>query len=56
MRLRNGKQYHTPVKITIICKEKTLHEMREIHLSKLNELFYVINTNRIASDKNYDSM
>lgn len=51
MRLRNGKQYHTPVKITIICKEKTLHEMREIHLSKLNELFYVINTNRIASDK-----
>jgi hypothetical protein len=51
MRLRNGKQYHTPVEITIICKEKRLNEMTEIHIPKLNELFYVINTNRLASDK-----
>jgi hypothetical protein len=51
MRLRSGKQYHTAVEITIICKEKTLKEMREIHISKLNEFFYVIKTNRIASDK-----
>jgi len=48
MLLRSGKQYHTPVEI---IKEKTLHEMREIHISKLNELFYVINTNRLATDK-----
>jgi len=51
MHLRSGKQYHTPLEIKIICKEKTLNEMREIHISKLNELFYVINTNRLASDK-----
>jgi hypothetical protein len=51
MRLRNGKQYNTPLEITIICKEKTLHEMTEIHIPKLNELFYVINTIRLASDK-----
>lgn len=51
MRLRNGKQYITSLEISIMCKEKTLHEMREIHIAKLNELFYLINTNRIASDK-----
>jgi hypothetical protein len=52
MRLRNGKQYHTPLKIALItCKEKTLNEMREIHIPKLNKLFYVINTNRLASYK-----
>jgi hypothetical protein len=51
MHLRSGKQYHTSLEIKIICKEKTLNEMREIHISKLNELFYVINTNRLASDK-----
>jgi len=51
MRLRNGKQYNAPIEIAIICKEKTLHEMREIHMSKLNELLYVTNKTRIALDK-----
>jgi hypothetical protein len=50
MRLRNGKQY--PVEITITSKEKILTKMREIHIHKLKELFYVINTNGIiALDK-----
>jgi hypothetical protein len=49
MRLRNGKQYHTPLEIAITCKEKTLNEMREIHIPKLNKLFYVINTNGIIT-------
>jgi hypothetical protein len=51
MRLRNGKQYHTPLEIAIIRKESALHEMKEIHIPKLNELLYVIKPNRIASDK-----
>lgn len=52
MRLRNGKEYHTPVEITITSNEKILTKMRETHIPKLKELFDVINTNGIiALDK-----